>query len=515
MRLPTLAAARRAALGAGLAAAAGLGAAGCKNDVNVTDPNALSSGNFWKTAAQAQAGLNAAYAGLLQRGVAERWQGFAYDMRSDLGTSTSPWAELQAFVKFSFPAGYDFEVNREIWNHSYTLVSRINQVTDNVPGIQMDEAQKNVILGEAKFLRGVAYFHLISLFGGQIPLITTTPSATDRPASSDSATVYAQIEKDLTEAAAALPIRVGGDAGGRASKGAAQGMLGKVQLQERKWSAAAATLAPVASGQMGAYDLVPNYATLFTNAGNNSVEALFEVQMGNVDLCGQGICGQNVSKMIGPCGPSYCDGLANRWYLNLFLQEPTTSGGVDPRLNATLYYYRGDTTRVYNRTWGGWRDSTDQGPRYQDTTRVYWKKFGEYYTGSNDQTWEAQINYKILRFADVLLMYAEALNESGQTAAAYAPLNRVRARAQLAPFPAGASQEAMRAEILKQRALEFGLEGSRWLDLGRQGLFTSDLAGLKARDPDFNNFVPGKSELLPITQAERDLNPNVRQNPGY
>jgi len=496
-----------------LVGAAGLGLAGCQNDVDVTDPNAPSSGNFWKTSGDAQAGVTATYNALLRLGTYERWQGFSYDMRSDIGTSTSPWPELQAFVKFQFPSGYDFDINRDTWNDTYTLINRANLVIANVPAIDMNQTQRAAYVAEAKFLRGLGYFHLMALYGGNIPLIVAPPEATDRPASSDSASVYAQIEKDFTDAAAALPKQLMSQAGGRATAGAAQGMLGKTLLQERKWSAAQTALQPIIAGTYGSYSLVPNYATLFRQEGNNGPESLFEVQFGNVDTCGQGICGFNVSKMIGPCGPGYCDGLPTAWYLQQFMNDSTTAGGtLDPRVNATLYYYRGDTTMVYSRTWAQWQ-AADPG-HYANHSAIFFKKYGEYYTGSNDQTWEAQINYKVLRYADVLLMQAEALNEQGQTAAALPLVNQVRARAGMKALSAGMSQAQMRNAILHERLVEFGLEGSRWLDLGRQNLF-ADLATLKAHDPDFNNFVTGKSQVLPIPQNERNLNPNVKQNPGW
>jgi hypothetical protein len=501
---------RRATLGAALVGA-GLGAAACQNDVNITDPNAPSSQTFWSNATDAQAGVTATYNTLLRTGTGQRWWAFAHDMRSDIGTSTSPWAELQGFVKFQFPSGYDFEVNREIWNHSFELIGRANQVTTNVPNIQMDAAERARLVGEAKFLRGMTYFELVSLFGAQIPLVTEPQSATDRPASSDSATVFAQIERDLTDAAAALPVQLMSASGGRATRGSAQGMLGKVQLQQRKWAAAAATLLPVVNGQVGAYDLVADYATLFRQEGNNSRESLFEIQMGNVDTCGQGLCGNNVAKMIGPCGPGFCDGLPTRWYFQQFLTDSTTTGRVDPRLESTLYYYRGDTTRVYNRTWAQWRPIRNE---YNDNSRLFFKKYGEYYTGSNDQLWEAQINPKVLRFADVLLMYAEALNEQGQTGAAAPFVNRVRARVNLRPLASGLSQAQMRSAILTERLKELGLEGQRWRDLGRQNLF-ANLAELRSHDPDFNNFVAGQSQLLPIPTREVTLNPNIKQNPGW
>jgi hypothetical protein len=219
--------------------------------------------------------------------------------------------------------------------------------------------------------------------------------------------------------------------------------------------------------------------------------------------------------MVGPCGPGYCDGLPTRWYFTQFFTDSTTTGRVDPRIDATLFYYKGDTTRVYNRTWRSWRDSTPgRRDEYRDTTRVFFKKYSEYYLASNDQNWEATINYKVLRFADVLLMYAEALNEQGQPAQAAPFVNRVRARVGLRPLSAALSQAQMRAAILAERAKELGLEGQRWRDLGRQNLF-ADLAGLRARDPDFNTFVAGKSQLLPIPTREINLNPNIRQNPNW
>ena len=506
---------RRATLGATLllGGAVGLGAVACRNDLNVTDPNAPSSTTFFKTANDAEAALIAAYNPLLRLGTFQRWQAFSYDLRSDIGTSTSPWPELQAFVKFQFPSGYDFDVNRDTWNETYTLIANANQVTENVPGIQMDETRRAQIVGEAKFLRGVGYFHLMTLYGGHIPIITKPVSPTERPASSDSAAVWAQIEQDFSDAAAALPEgQTMTTTGGRATHDAAQGMLGKTYLQEGQWQKAAAALQPII--QSGHYTLVADYATLFRQEGNNGPESLFEVQVGSEPLCSsQGICGLNIAKMVGPCGPSYCDGLPTKWYKDQFFLEPSAGLDHDKRIDATLYYYRGDTTMVYAKTWAQWQ--ADDPGHYSDHSRLYFKKYGEYYLGRNDQSWESQINYKVLRFADVLLMYAEALNEQGQTGGAYVYVDSVRHRAGLGSLPQTLSQAGMRDEILHQRLLEFGLEGQRWLDLGRQKLFETDLPALIAHDADFNNFVQGKSELLPIPQAERNLNPNIQQNPGW
>ena len=506
---------RRAGRAAALcAAAASLGAIGCKNDVNITNPNTITTQTYWRTANDAQQGLTAAYNTLGYLGMFLRWGIFAYDMRSDEGTSLSPNPDLQNYVKFTFST-YDEEANATIFGDSYTMISRVNQVIAHVPAINMDATQKAEIVGEAKFLRGLTYFHLVTIYGPNTPLITDTVSYTTRAASSDSATMFGQIEKDFTDALAVLPSQTMSQSGGHAVAAAAAGMLGKTQLQERKWAQAAATLLPIINQKYGKFSLdsangtsgPAGYLRQFTQPANlNSPESLFEYQAGNPNLAAtQGINGLNIARFAGPCGPSYCDGLPTRWFFQQFFIDSTVDGKVDPRLDATLWYYKGDTTKVYSVLWKA---------RGYDTTAIYWKKYGEWYTGVTDQVFDAQINFKILRFADILLMYAEALNEQGSTDAAVPYVNQVRTRVNLRPLPTGMSQAAMRAAILKERLLEFGLEGSRWLDLGRQGLF-SDLPTLISHDSDFTRFVYPKSILNPIPQGEINLNPNVHQNAGW
>ena len=154
----------------------------------------------------------------------------------------------------------------------------------------------------------------------------------------------------------------------------------------------------------------------------------------------------------------------------------------------------------------------------QEDTMIFFRKYGEWET-SNDQRWDNPINYKVIRYADVLLMQAEALTESGQTPQAFQYVNLVRARADKGAL-AGLSQAQLRDTILYERMFELGLEASRFNDLRRHGLLTPALA---AHDPDFSadpaagraGFVVGKSERLPIPTTERNLNPAAAQNPGW
>ncbi|HEX6536827.1 MAG TPA: RagB/SusD family nutrient uptake outer membrane protein [Gemmatimonadaceae bacterium] len=493
-----------------LFAAVVLGAAiaGCQADTDITNPNQPDSQTFWKTQSDALQGINATYNALLRLGTFLRWQGFTYDIRSDIGYSPSPWTDLANFNKFTF-ATYDFDVNHDTWNDSYTLVFRANQVIANVPSIDMDATLRDRIVGEAKFLRALTYFHLMTLYGAHIPLITAPPLPGDRPASSDSATVWAQIEQDLTDAKGALPASYDGADLGRATSGAAQALLGKVLLQERKWSAAATELQAVI--QSGRYSLAADYGSNFTPAGRNNSESLFEVQVGDPTLAGsQGVPGLNIAKMIGACGPGYCDGRPTPWFFAQFFKDSTVDGKVDPRLDATLFWNKPGGEDVYGVPFAS-RYADALANHRPDT--LYFKKYGEYWI-PGDQSWDANIDYKVLRYADVLLMYAEALNEQGQTDEAYPYVNQVRQRVNLKPLPTGLDQTGMRDAILHERLLEFGLEGQRWLDLGRQNLF-ADLDALKAHDPEFQFFTPNKSELLPIPTAEINLNPSIVQNPGW
>jgi hypothetical protein len=469
--------------------------AGCA-DLNLTNPNQPSSDTFWTTEANAAAGVNATYNSLLNNGTYGRWLVFATDLRSDVGRIQSPWTDLSNFTKFSF-VDYDFEVNREIWQHHFQGIFRANQVIERVPQITMDATLRDRYVGEAKFIRALLYFNLVNLYGN-IPLITGSVLPTDRPASVAPAEVYAQIEKDLTEAHAVLPSSYSGNDVGRATKGAAVALLGKALLQQRKWAEAATALNELMTA---GYDLMPNYADNFTDQFENNIESVFEVQFGDRTLLASGVRGLNIARMVGPCGPSYCDGRPTQYLYQQFQASLTTSGAVDPRLDATIYYPGGPP--VYNIPYA---------TRYPGSTEIYFKKYGEYYLGLTDQDWDAGINFRVIRFADVLLMRAEALNEQGQTGAAKLLVDRVRARVSLPALSSTLDVAGMRDAILHERLLEFALEAQRWNDLKRHDMLTPALV---ANDAEFSFFTANKSELLPIPQTERDLNPNIIQNPGW
>jgi hypothetical protein len=504
--------------------------AGC-SELDPVNPNQQSSASFWKTADDATRGLTATYNGLLELGVFSRWHAFANDIRSDIGTArTSPWGDLANFNAFQL-SDYNFEVNRHLWIHNYMLVQRANLVIANVPGIDMNATDRDRIIGEAKFLRALAYYNLVTLYEN-IPLITSPPSPTDRIAESPPAETWAQIEKDLVEAAAVLP-EAGETPSGRATKGAALAELGRVRLQmagvldmTAKWGEAAQALGTVVLS--GKYSLLADYADNFRESrDNNNPESVFEVE--TEDMFPIGVTGISFPKMIGPCyrpgdpfpeyNPTFCDGRPTRWYFDTFMSSRTTTGLVDPRLDATLLYARADraTEQVYGRNRASYFVDNPASATREDTM-IFFRKYGETELAT-EQRWDNPVNYKVIRYADVLLMQAEALNESGQTSLAFTPLNQVRQRAGKSVL-AGLSPAQVRDTILYERMFELGLESSRFNDLRRHKLLGPALG---AHDYDFVSdplvskpgFIVGKSERLPIPTTERNLNPALKQNPGW
>ncbi|MFN2567710.1 MAG: RagB/SusD family nutrient uptake outer membrane protein [Gemmatimonadaceae bacterium] len=489
-------------------------------DLEVTNPR-QSSDSFWRTSDDAQRGLTAVYNALELLGVFGRWQAFANDIRSDLGTAqNSPWGDLANFNRFEL-SDYNFEVNRHIWYHNYDLIGRANLVTDNVPGIEMDATLRSRIVGEAKFMRALAYYNIVTLYEN-IPLVTETLSPEERPATAAPTQTWAQIEQDLVDAAAALPETYPATEAGRATRFAALAMLGKARLQQGKWAEASQALGQVIAS--GRYSLLPNYADNFVEATElRNTESLFEV--GAADLFPTFV-GISFPKMIGPCyrpgpplqdyNPTFCDGRPTRWYFDQFMLSRTTTGGVDPRLDVTILY--NDPARgsemVYNATRASYFVDNPATADVREDTMIFFRKYGEHQI-RNDQRWDNPINYRVIRYADVLLMQAEALNEQGgaNVTTALQHLNTVRRRASL-PDITGVSGPALRDIILRERMFEFGLESSRWNDLARHNLF-ANLTELRTHDPDFSRFVAGKSERLPIPTNEVNLNPSVSQNPGW
>ena len=481
---------------------------GCeKNLLDQTNPNAPSTATFFKTPNDAMLAVTACYDPFHFEGSYGRWIHFDYDLRSDEGYSNSPWTDLANSTRFIF-VDYNFPTVSSPWTEAYRGVYRCNQVINQVPDIDFagDDALKTRLMAEAHFVRAMYYWNLVTLWGS-VPLITEPVDASSREPQGTVQQGWDFILADLAVAEAGLPASYSGADLGRATKGAAQTLIGKVYMQQRKWADAQAQFTKVISS--GQYALVPNYLDNFNTAGENNKESIFEI--GFTDALtgdGQDVPGSSLgcqrAQFFGARGVGWCDGQPRRWLYGEF-NEKTMDGKPDPRRDVTLL---SNHLLVYGKTYAQ-RD-------FKDTTEVFWRKY------QNDRTRDFEnyfspIDFRVMRYADVLLMQAEALNEQGKPADAIPLINQVRARVNLAPLTGSYSQAEMKKQILHERVTELAGENTRWTDLQRSGLL-DDQAGVSsiaARDPDFANFVVGKSFYLPLPQADITLDPNLKQNPGW
>jgi hypothetical protein len=499
----------------------------CVNDDDLlqVDPNVETAGSFWKTDEDALEGVNAAYGSLLTDGTYMRSTPLLLDLKGDDTRSNSPWGSMYNVGRFNSNVS-DAAIYGWAYETYYQGIYRANQVLANVPAIEMADTElKNRILGQAYFLRGLYLFHAVNLFKS-VPLPTEIAIYYPQKSQEEG---WAQVIADFKAAADLLPASYtsvsGLDAGqkGRATKGAALAYLGKSYLFTKDFTNAKTTFKQVIDS--GVYSLVSNYRDNFTDTNENNSESLFEVQFsrdaGGVDLGWGGApasgWGKTSARAItyAPRAFGWTD-VQPTWALfNEYHDELTTSGAVDPRLDATMFYNKPGGMQLYGQDF-----ATFYGANAGDLNDLFCRKYqnsdGNY---ANEYDWRSGINERLLRYADVLLMYAESLNETGDTPGAYTYIQMVRSRVglpNLSTAKPGLSQAAMREQIGHERFLEFPLEGHRFDDIRRWGWLqdASKLAWLKTRDVEFNSYAAGR-EYFPIPQLDVDNNPGTIQNPGY
>ena len=494
----------------------------CKRDFDAVNPNSPTIASFWKTSDDAVKGVNAVYS-TFHRSAAlySRWMFYHGILKSDEGFGSGGDGGLNNLMRFN-QTNYNDGLTSLTWETLYVGVSRANQVIANVPKIEMDAALKSRVIAEAKFLRALFYFNL-TLYFGNPPLLLEPSQPLNTPPNATTAQAYAQVAKDLNEALVDLPNTYSGNDLGRATKGACYALLGKTYLQQKQYQQASDAFSWLVSGPgAGIYKLTANYRDNFIITRENNEESVFEVQFSenpaestddDVDESRVSNTGTSISQFFAPPGVGFSDGAARRWVIDEFLQETTVGGAQDPRLAASFIFNNADpagptATIVYGQTFA---NRYGNGP---NANGVWFRKLLNDHR-KNEEGFRSPNNYRLIRYADVLLMYAECLNGLGRTAEAYPFVDRVRQRAGLATLTAakpGLAQAAFLTQLKHERLTELAGEGWRWADLLRWGDLSKALA---TRDEDFVNFVVGKHELYPIPQRDIDLNPNLRQNPNY
>ncbi len=513
----------------------------CNEDIlELSNPNRLSSYGFWKTESDALAGVNAVYNSLYDDGLYKRLYLWIMDVRADDFKNTSPWWITAVSV---YQTSVDNMCYYKPYSQLYTAIWRANQVIENVPGIDMDEALKERIVGEAHFLRGLFYYNLVVMYKN-VPLVTETPKETDDYFPNGAATqdqLWNQIIKDFKQARDGLWTKNDYTTSdiGRASKGAAAGMLAKAYMYVQKWDSAMVELENIIAEDYGHYELVSDYSDNFTEANELNAESLFEVQF-DASLSGTEQNWDNEpnsswtktsgkARTYGPIAfGGFGDIAPTQWIFDEFRKEKTTTNELDPRFTESVYYY-GSPATFYGKKWkeitGHFRVEAATGDTILiDSTSLYLRKYLNDRTLDDESEWRSGINERVLRYSDVLLMLGECLNELNRTSEAYAPIQVVRDRANLPNLQVtkpSMTKEEMRLQISHERALEFCFEGKRYADLLRWGWVNQDggvhnpmIDTLIQHDPEFDNLVEGR-EYMAIPQKELDANPNLEQNPGW
>ncbi|WP_210488138.1 RagB/SusD family nutrient uptake outer membrane protein [Rufibacter aurantiacus] len=490
-----------------------LGLGSCDDYLDRTPLDTINPSNFYKTEKDAIAAINGAYQPLMwpklynfQIWTSDIWAGNSI-VGAGGGTDGIGTQDVSNFVLTTAN-----EAALDLWRGPSPGILRANVVLKYVPAIEMEEGLKNRILGEAKFLRGLYYFILVRAFG-DVPLITDAPDTPTQeylyPSRTPKDQVYAQIVQDLTEAIELLPTRetYSGSDIGRASKGAATGLLAKVYLTLGDYAKTVELCEQVTS--LG-YTLNPDYSANFNPLSENGPESLFEVQYaGKVNTAdffgGNEQMASWVSTFTGPRNANMVAG---------------GYGWNQPTQEFVNQYEPGDLRKDKTILYEGGPDFDGQAYKKSYSVTGYnLRKFLVPKSVSSEYNTNPA-NFPVLRYADVLLMQAEALNELGRTAEAQAPatsinnggpLNRVRLRAGL-PNLTGLNQVALRTAIRKERRLELAFEGHHWFDIIRYDngqYFVPYLHSLGKTN------ASTKHMLLPIPQQEVTANPNLVQNPGY
>lgn len=484
----------------------------CKKDFLEVDPiGKMSEELFYKTDEDATKAIMASY-DILQWMNARDWNSsylvktFPSDESNVGGGDAGDQPPYQELGKYTY--GPSNAPITAVWQSNYFGIYRANKVINNV---QPETNLRKQIIAEANFLRAYYYFEIVSMFG-QGPLILTdlAPSEYSQEFATKEA-IYTQIVNDLNEAIAGLPTKsqYAAEDVFRASKGAAQSLLGKVYLYQEKWAESAAAFETVINS--GEYQLQADYSTLFLKESEFGVESILEASFvtsagydwGTFQWGGNRAMENNITwQLTGPRGDYFepgTSGLIGGWGFNYPLSNAyqvfADEGDVTRRSASILSL---EDLRALG---GDWTNEDSWG--WDGFIRV---KYGTRMDETNGEDGAvAELNYgtnlRLLRYADVLLMAAEANFRAGDQGKADTYLNQVRSRANLSAY-----QGDFFTALVKERQMELCFEGVRFLDLVRWG---------KAAEVLGSFGYTAKNAVFPIPQDEIRNNHNAVQNTGY
>lgn len=504
-----------------------LSLSGCaKNLLDKTPKDALSPSTFYQNATQCKMALMGIYNAIQPNATPSHF--YQYDYMSDNGYCQDSWQGSKEVGEWLTNTSSWACVAK--WQQNYAIIARANEFLQDINSASVSDDVKKPMIAEAKFLRGYAYTDLITYFG-DVPLITKVLALSDAYVSRTAkADVLTQIITDFTDAAADLPTSYSGSDVGRATKGAALAYKAKASLYNKKWTDAAQAALDVIN--LKAYDLYPDYAGTFDEAHENNIEVIFDIQYIPTTQS-QPWPTSALSLSSWPTANATAD-LINSYYMTNGLPITNAASGYDAqnpfknrdsRLAASVVL---PGSQFGSSTFIPALDQVPCGARPRKYADI----------GIADVN-NCSLNTILMRYADIYLMRAEALIESGSTdQEIYALIDKVRARAGMPTVESvegsGLSQDQLRAIVRHERRVEFYNEGTRYADMLRwqdvslvhdvYGYDKSLLSNPASPSTwtfsqvkmETRNFDASKGWLWPVPQADIDINKNLLpNNPGY
>ncbi len=482
--------------------------AGCSDFLDINPTDRYSQTTYWKTREQAEAALLGIYNPLITSNL------YAEVVTLEAATPNHYTYNNTGGAGFIAQGIHDAANNPTInnkWGACYQGIGRANTLLDNIGGITMEEATKKRYIGEAKFLRAL-YYHNLWVFYGGVPLILETPNVEKHGQlpRNTADEIQAQIVKDCDEAIVDLPVTV--DSKGKASKGAALALKARTLLYAGKWAEAATASKAIIDAKT--YSLFADYRELFQLDKENNAEVIFDVQFKFPEFTHSTDIILTDFNSTAPLPD-----LLNDYYMRDGLPASKSPlfdakapyANRDPRLNQTLvlpgttFRARTVTATTFGFTGIGQKKYTV----YKDTE-----------AGTTIAGGQSQINYMVFRYADALLMYAEAQNEAvGPDATVYDAINQIRKRAVMPNLATGLTKDQMRAEIRHERRIELAGEGVYYHDIRRwrtaEVVMNVDIFNFAGAKLGTRKFNKDRDYLWPIPTIVTQLNPNLTQNPGY
>jgi starch-binding outer membrane protein, SusD/RagB family len=466
---------------------------GCKEDfINLANPSALTEASYYKTAVDLKGGLTAAYSSL--QPVYNYMYQFA-EIPSDNSLGPIDGQNEHLLDKFEVPTNHT-GVSR-MWTNLFRSVAKTNLVIARAEPIVMDATQKARYVAEAKFIRALDYFNLVRIFG-DVPIVTAPVKNPDDALAfkrDAAALVYAQIIKDLTESEGILLPKYTGTDVGRATNIAAKILLSEVYMTQKNFPAAVTKLKETIDlADANGLALSPKYDDIFDPTKGNNTEVIFSIQYQKNRIPIEGslfstwFIPQETGNLVVKAGRGYGYNLVHPDLDAAFEANDNRKAiSVDKYVSAN-----GLVTLRYTK-------------KYLDPTLLADQD------GDNDWT--------VYRYADLVLLYAEALNETGSSSDALTQMNRIRKRAGLANKTI-TDQATLRFAIEQERRIELNMEGHRWFDLLRTGraievMNNHFLTYKTLKSTNVQAQIVPTNLLSPIPETERTVNPNIAQNPGY